>query len=146
MIAPVVGPVVPVGSSSPSVSGPDEPNPGPPNESMLPPSVGEANDPVETDSDNDGVESTNPVTQRHSESSFETEADSEAEAESELVDVLLSDSFNFDLDNQPQESQETVESRLKSLRKQGATEGGGVAYSSSLVTGCLLYTSPSPRD
>ena len=136
---PVIGPAVPVGLSGPSDGGSSAPSIGTPNVVTSTPSVDETNDPVETASENAVEEEATPVTaaQIESRSSSETEVNAESEGESELVDVLLNDSFNFEAENQlqlGQESQDTLEARLKSLRRLGLTQSGGVAYSSSLAT------------
>ena len=96
----------------------------------------ETEDSVETTVENSVDGNLNPGTQLISENRSQTEP--EAEPEAELVDVLPSESFNLVSSNQQLDNQDSLEERLRNLRKQGPGGSDAATFSGSQVTSVPL--------
>ena len=145
--------VVPLGLPGPNgLGGPDgTSNPGgsigtgsPVNSTTDPDTTIETEDSVETTVENSVDGNLNPGTQLISENRSQTEP--EAEPEAELVDVLPSESFNSVSNNQFQDNQESLEQRLRNLRKQGPGGSDAVTFSGSQVTSVPLTVTFSDQS
>jgi hypothetical protein len=94
-------------------------------------------DPVETELENTDEGNLNPETRLHGGTSSQTEPEPEPEAE--IVDALFNVSSDTDFrDEQSNDSQESLEARLRNLRKLGLAGSGSLGYASSQVASVPL--------
>jgi hypothetical protein len=135
------GPGGPNGISPDGANGPDNssvPNTGAPTIPIMElKTSSDLEDPVETELENTVEGNLNPETRLHGGTSSQTEPEPEPEAE--IVDALfnVSSDTNF-RDEQSNDSQESLEARLRNLRKLGLAGSGSLGYASSQVASVPL--------